>query len=141
MWSQSLATGVSVDILPPSTLSGKLQDHCVRKIMSFRRSLGGLNLCVYKIGITSDLNQRWATYREQNFERMLCLHASNNVSVAEHLEAALILIFKQDKHGSLRNVNKGGEGMRQSGGKTRFCPPYFLYVVGANASQRERILG
>ena len=72
---------------------------------------------------------------------MLCVHVSNNVSVVEHLEAALIMMFSQDTEGSLRNVNRGGEGMRLKDGNTRFPPPYYVYVVGADASQRKMILG
>ena len=109
--------------------------------MELRSQLGGLPLCVYKIGITSDLNQRWQSYRDQKFRRMVCLHASNNLSVVEHLEAALIQVFSRDKEGSLRNINKGGEGMRVKGGAARFPPPYFVYCVGANAAQRELLLG
>ena len=132
---------ISVAVLPPSTQSGKLLDHAVQRIMSFRRGLGGLQLCVYKIGITSDLNRRWLAYKGQNFRRMLCVHATNNLSTVEFMEAALILAFGQDKAGSLRNVNKGGEGMRHKDGSARFPPPYFVYCVGADASQREMLLG
>ena len=106
-----------------------------------RSELGGARLCVYKIGITSNLNQRWVSYRDQHFARMWCVHASNNLSVVEHLEASLILLFSQEKEGSLRNVNKGGEGMRKKSGEARFPPPYFVYAVGANASQRHLLLG
>ena len=140
-WKQSLKPGIDFDILSPAAQAGKILDHCVRKVMRFRGSLGGLALCVYKIGITSDLNRRWPSYQEQNFRRMLCLHASNNLSVVEHLEASLILHFSSHTEGALRNVNKGGEGMRLKGGAPRFPPPYFLYCVGADASQGAMILG
>ena len=140
-WCQCLASATTVAVLPPSTKSGKLLDHCIQKVMELRSQLGGLPLCVYKIGITSDLCQRWQSYRDQNFRRMVCLHASNNLSVVEHLEAALIQVFSRDKEGSLRNINKGGEGMRLKGGAARFPPPYFVYCVGANAAQRELLLG
>ena len=140
-WSQSLTSEIRVSLLPPWTHSGKLLDHCVHNIQMFRKGLGGLPLCVYKIGITSDLNQRWLSYRDQNFKRMLCVHATNNLSTVEHMEAALILIFKQEMEGAIRNVNKGGEGMRLKDGTARFQPPYFVYCVGADASQRELLLG
>ena len=140
-WKQSLESGISFDVLPPATRSGKLLGHCVQKIMQLRRNLGGLPLCVYKIGITSDPNQRWRSYREQRFTSMLCVHATNNLSVVEHLEAALILTFSVDTQGSLRNINTGGEGMRLKGGEARFAPPYFVYCVGADASQRALLLG
>ena len=128
-------------ILPPNTLTGKLLKHCVCKVNELRSSLGGVALCVYKVGITSDLNQRWQAYERQNFARMVCIHASNNLSAVEHLEASLILAFSQEKEGSLRNINLGGEGTRKKGGAARFAPPYFVYVVAANASQRRCILG
>ena len=141
LWHQSLSPEISVSVLPPTTLSGRLLEHCVRKVNDLRNALGGPKLCVYKIGITSNLNQRWESYRDQHFSRMLCCHASNNLSVVEHLEASLVMIFSQEREGSLRNVNKGGEGMRKKGGAPRFAPPYFVYAVGANASQRQLLRG
>lgn len=71
---------------------------------------------------------------------MTCLHASMNLSSMEMLEAGLIAVFSQEPHGSLRNINRGGEGMRTKKGAPRFPPPYFMYVVSARADQ-NRLIG
>ena len=141
LWHRSISPEISISVLPPSTLAGRLLEHCVCKVTSLRRELGGPQLCVYKIGITSDLNQRWASYKGQHFAHMMCIHASNNLSTVEHLEASLIMRFSQEKQGSFRNVSPGGEGMRKKNGTPRFPPPYFVYAVGANASQRQLLFG
>ena len=70
---------------------------------------------------------------------MCCIHASNSLAQIETLEACLIDLYATPNQSPCRNVAKGGEGMRTKSGAPRKDPPYFLYVVAANASQMKRI--
>ena len=78
-------------------------------------------------------------YFEANFDEMCCIHASNSLAQIEALEACLISFYQETAHRQCRNVLPGGEGMRHKDGKPRNPPPYFLYVVAANASKNKRI--
>lgn len=96
---------------------------------------------MFKIGITHCLEVRVQYYREANFSEMCCIHASNSLAQIETLEACLISAYLDTEPGPCRNIAKGGEGMRTKAGFPRHIPPYFLYVVAANASQMKRIGG
>lgn len=128
-----------VDLPCHGAHSGRVFDHCVSAVHKIRRQTGGFRLCVYKLGITSSLSGRWPSYKESGFTSMTCLHTSMNLSSIEMLEAGLIAVFSMEPNGSLRNINKGGEGMRRKDGTPRFPPPYFMYVVAARADQRRLI--
>ena len=106
-----------------------------------RERHGGRKLAVFKIGITQCLQVRWQYYQDVNFSEMCCIHASNSLAQIETLEASLISSFLESDPGPCRNVAKGGEGMRTKKGFPRSQPPYFLYVVAADASQMRRIGG
>ena len=102
---------------------------------------GGEQLAVFKIGITQCLEQRARFYFDGNFDEMCCMHASNSLAQVEALEACLIDFFQSTARTQCRNLSAGGEGMRKKGGTPKNPPPYFLYVVAANASQFKRIAG
>lgn len=107
-----------------------------------RQRHGGDQLAVFKIGITSCLEVRVQYYYEANFNEMCCIHATNSLAQIETLEACLIDFYLESSHsGPCRNIAKGGEGMRTKKGFPRNPPPYFLYVVAANAAQIKRIGG
>ena len=96
---------------------------------------------MYKIGITQCLEVRAEYYYEANYSEMWCIHASNSLAQIETLEACLIDYFLETEPNPCRNIARGGEGMRTKQGFPRSQPPYFLYVVAANASQMKRIGG
>ena len=98
-------------------------------------------MAVFKIGISQCLEIRVKYYYESNFSEMCCLHASNSLAQIEMLEASLIDYFQRLAPVQCRNTLGGGEGMRHKSGRPRNPPPYFLYVVGANAAQNKRIGG
>lgn len=138
-WKMHLDAAIKVDLPRPGALSGQILHHCVGAVHGVRQKTGGQRLCVYKLGITSDLSNRWPSYQKAGFTTMVCIHTSMSLASIEMLEAALIHSFKHELEGALRNVNKGGEGMRKKCGKPRFSPPYFMYVVAARADQKRRI--
>ena len=72
---------------------------------------------------------------------MCCIHASNSLAQIEMMEAALIDFYIETAPKPCRNVLKGGEGMRTKQGTPKRPPPYFLYVVAANAAKKNSIRG
>lgn len=86
--------------------------------------------CVFKIGITHCLKQRWRRYLsdcsgDYAFNRMVCVFVSDHAAVAGMAEAALIREYQE--HGVAASswcANK------LSGGDTKVGePPHFLYCV------------
>lgn len=116
--------------------SGTVQD----QVQRIRERHGGINLAVFKIGITHCLELRVLHYYDLNFDEMCCIHASQSLAQIEALEASLIDSFSSEAP-QCRNILPGGEGMRMRDGQPRHSPPYFVYVVAANASQMKRIGG
>ena len=122
-----------LDVVATQPTAGKVLQHCKKKMSQFRHCLGGA-VCVFKIGYSTNPIQRFASYRNSNFSRMLLLHATDCKGVAEMLEASLIDMVLGTS--GCRNEKPGGEG-----------PPfvrsshYFVYIVGARADQPKRIGG
>lgn len=111
------------------------------QVERIRIKYGGPELAVFKIGITQCLEVRAHFYFLGNFTEICCIHASYSLAQIEVLEASLIDYFKEKAPTQRRNVAAGGEGMRYKNGKTKRVPPFYLYVVAANASQPKRIAG
>ena len=91
-------------------------------------------MCIFKIGISSNVGYRVNKYKESNFAEMRLIHCSENSSIIEVLEILLIATFKNRR--GCRNVAPGGEGsmaLRDPYG------PYFLYSVGARADGKLAI--
>lgn len=109
------------------------------QVECIRRKYGGEDLAVFKIGITQCLELRAQYYFKGNFSEMRCIHASQCLAQIEVLEASLIDHFKEKAPTPCRNNSAGGEGMRLRNGKPRNPPPYYLYVVAANAAQPKLI--
>ena len=111
--------------------AGKILQHCKRKVNGFRHLIGA-NVCVFKIGFTSNPIFRFRKYQELNYSSMMLLHSTPCKGTAEMLEAALI-----DQHQSIvgcRNIQCGGEGP----GHIR-AEHYYVYIVGARADLPVRI--
>ena len=122
---------IEVDYMPISSTiqptAGHILQYCKQKIQSFRASVGD-NVCVYKVGLTTNPLRRSTWYVQLNYTRMArmsLLHATRCQGTAEMLEAALI-----DNHmgrTGCRNQRSGGEG------GVAGANAYYVYIVGARA--------
>ena len=133
--SAALLTGLIVNMLLPNTSQMRTEVNIFRHVENSLASIKaahGFNLCVFKIGISSDPAERAIHYFENGFKRYYLIHISESASVIEHLEERLIAMSK-DVLGC-RNERPGGEGRMRSR-----PPPYFLYIAAACAAQREPI--
>ena len=108
---------------------------------NIRAKYGGEQLAVFKIGITQCLLVRAQYYFKGNFSEMRCIHASHSLTQIEILEAALIDHYRERAPQQCRNTLPGGEGMRLKNGQPKNPPPFYVYVVAANASHPKRIVG
>lgn len=85
--------------------SGTVQD----QVQRIRERHGGINLAVFKIGITHCLELRVLHYYDLNFDEMCCIHASQSLAQIEALEASLIDSFSSEAP-QCRNILPGGRG-------------------------------
>ncbi len=115
--------------------AGKILLHARRQIMAFRETIG-ISICVFKIGVTGALPQRFLDYVAINFDTMWAVFCSDDVSLVHMLEAALICEFSQ-LPGCRNSPNTGGEGALNR--TNHSGPPYFVYITGAKADQSKRI--
>lgn len=112
-------------------ICGKLLAHCKEQVTSLRERIG-VRLCVFKVGITSNPPQRFASYVQKNYCCMWLIAQTESVDKIHMLEAAVISHFQQ--HVGCRNEpNTGGEGALNR--TNRPPPPYFLYVTAARADK------
>ena len=114
-------------------LEGYVLQHAKEQIDVFRRHVG-LQVCVYKIGITANPLVRFHSYKQSNYTLMRVIHISPDLGLIKMLEAALV-----DIHIGLtgcRNTRLGGDGPLNS---AKSKPPYCCYVVAAPADQKKRI--
>lgn len=106
--------------------AGSILQRCISQVDHFRNRMNR-DLCVYKLGMTSHPPLRFQFYQEANYTCMTLLHVTENLGVAQMLEAALIASNMSQQ--GCRNERFGGEG-----------PPaveseqfHFVYIVGARA--------
>lgn len=111
--------------------AGTVLNRCLLEVDRFRDRMSK-QLCVYKVGMTSNPCIRFSFYKEDNYTHMSILHVTKNIGVAQMLEAALISWHKTN-HGC-RNERLGGDGP-----PNEKEPYHFVYVVGARADQLKRI--
>jgi hypothetical protein len=113
---------------PHAFTTGVQLDDCLRGIDTFRNHVGA-ELCIYKIGITSNPIIRFRNYQEEGFTIMWVIHYTLDAAsagVVEMLEAGLISHHINVR--SNRNVRKGGDGNLSAQ-----SPPYCTYIVGGRA--------
>ena len=110
-----------------------LLHHCETVIKKLRMQTGGLQLVIFKIGITHECSRRFQLYKEKGWDRMVVMYQSDELGAIEMLEAALISQHCHLKQ--CRNVLRGGEGMRDNMFQPKFEPPYFCYCVSARADR------
>lgn len=111
--------------------AGTILHRCLSAVDSFRDRMGR-RLCVFKLGLTANPITRFEFYKEANYTHMALLHVSDQLGVAQMLEAALIA-FHLSTH-ECRNERFGGEGPPTEGE-----PFHFVYVVGARADRMKPI--
>ena len=114
--------------------AGTILQRCLTEITKFRKPMNRA-VCVFKAGLTTDPVVRFGFYRDANYERMVLLHVTENMGVAQVLEAALIA--PNLKQVGCGNEKFGGEGplCKSLHGKTL----HFFYVFGARADQMKPI--
>ena len=111
--------------------AGRVFQHCKAKVQQFRTSIGS-QICVFKIGYTSNPVFRFYKYQLLHYSHMSLLHVTSCKGAAEMLEAALI-----DQYLGLsgcRNEQLGGEGPGHI-----HADDYYVYVVGARADVAKPI--
>ena len=119
-------------------LAGRILEHCQAVIHRVRLETGGLELAIYKMGITHDCCARFELYRAKGWDQMVVMHECPDLGSVEMLEAALISHHRGTKQ--CRNISKGGEGMRDKLYQPKFDPPYCCYVVSARADRARWVL-
>lgn len=112
--------------------AGTILQRCLNKIELFRSGMNR-SLCVYKIGLSSNPVLRFHFYSRGNYTRMSLLHVTNELGVAQMLEAALLALHISEKE--CRNERFGGDGPNSS----HHPGPHFVYIVGARADGRKPI--
>lgn len=112
--------------------AGTVLQRCLAAVDQFRNRMTR-SLCVYKVGMTSNPIVRFDFYKEANYSHMSLLHCTDNLGVAQMLEAALIA-SNLSEHGC-RNQRYGGEGPPS----VEHEPFHFVYVVGGRADQGRAI--
>lgn len=93
----------------------------------------GFDLCVFKLGLTSNPILRFQYYKDANYTHMNLLHVCESIAVIQMLEAALISFHISER--GCRNQRYGGEGPPLHEGVSS----HFVYIVGARADQRKAI--
>ena len=118
-----------------SLTCGKILAISIQRVESFRNKMGR-NLCVFKIGVTSNPCDRLASYKKQGFTDMWLIWVSRSVDLIHMLEASLILNFHKET-GCRNKGGTGGEGCLNQLDPPP--PPYFVYICGGRADQLRRV--
>ena len=111
---------------------GKVLSHAKQQVTSFRETMG-VQLCVFKVGVTANPILRFVSYLELGFSTMWLIASSHSIDLIHMLEAALISEFQQGT-GCKNKPGSGGEGALNRAKPAE--PPYYAYVVGGRADQR-----
>lgn len=119
----------------PNAIAGKILLHCKRQVDGFRERIG-ISVCVFKIGVTACIPQRFLDYLCKNFSEMWIIYSGSDLGLVHMLEAALISEFHQIR-GCRNAANSGGEGGLNR--RSHSGPPYFVYVTGGRADQFKRV--
>ena len=114
---------------------GNILSHSRRQVKCFRETMG-VQVCCFKIGITSNPVIRFAKYREKNYTSMWVIHSADCIGLISMLEAALIAEFGPQT-GCQNKLESGGEGALNKASPP--LPPYFAYVAGGRADQPRNV--
>ena len=116
---------------------GKILSHAKRQVAAFREWVG-FQLCVFKIGVTSNPPTRFADYVQKGFTAMWIIFAGDDVGIVHMLEAALISEFASGT-GCQNMAETGGEGALNRKASPSAGPPFYVYVTGGRADQPRRV--
>ena len=78
--------------ITPFTTCGKILAHSRQQVTAFREYLG-INVCVFKVGVTANPAQRFEQYLHLNFTAMWVIFKSGDLRLVQMLEASLIALF------------------------------------------------
>ena len=117
------------------TTCGKILLHARSQVAAFRQHMGA-DVCVFKVGVTTNPLERFKGYLAMNFTSMWLVCEHNDLGLIHMLEAALISEFHQCR-GCRNAANSGGEGALNKA--VHGGPPYFVYVTGGRADQFKRV--
>eukprot|EP00439_Symbiodinium_sp_Y106_P012257 s406_g1.t2 len=84
------ANPISWQLPNPAAQAGRILEHCQAVIHRVRLETGGLELALYKIGITHECYARFDLYKAKGWDQMVIMHESPDLGSVEMLEAALI---------------------------------------------------
>ena len=139
-FAAELEHGVDVSAPTPkkgsSLTTGSILDHCRGRIDYLIGKFGGPELCIFKVGIASNLLPRYDSHIDEGYCRFVCLLASRNLALIEMLEAALVAVC--EKHRGCRNTQGGGDGGLQKRTHYGEDPVFFAYIAVARADAAIR---
>ncbi|CAE7212783.1 unnamed protein product [Symbiodinium sp. CCMP2592] len=78
---------ISWKLPSPTLLAGRILEHCQAVIHRVRLESGGLELAIYKIGITHECYARFDLYKAKGWDQMVIMHESPDLGSVEMLEA------------------------------------------------------
>lgn len=137
-WGRLKACNIHNRTLPmqvPSPTCGKLLSHARKQAIAFREHIG-IQVCVFKIGVTAAPEERFRDYLAKAFTSMWIICVNQNLGLIHMLEAALIQEFNTC-NGCRNMPGTGGEGALNK--KHHAPPPFFVYITGGRADQRKRV--
>lgn len=111
--------------------SGKILAQTQELVSNFLTMMG-VQLCIFKIGVTSNPLSRFQLYKQQYYSHMWIIFCCESVDLIHMLEAALIAASIGHK-GCRNQPGSGGEGALNRVNPPE--PPYFVYIVGGRADQ------
>jgi hypothetical protein len=118
--------------------AGTILDRSAKHVQQFRERMN-INLCVYKVGMTTNPLVRWHSYKQDGYDLMSLLHVSASKGLIDMLEAALIREHMGNT--GCRNIRLGGDGpsSRKRDCEASALTHFVCYVVGSRADQHSRI--
>ena len=114
--------------------SGRILAYTTQQVHAFREKMG-LQVCVFKIGVTGNPVSRYVQYHSLNFTAMWVIFSSSSVREVHMLEAALISLFCSST-GCRNEHGTGGEGALNH---PKATPPFYVYITGGRADQNKRV--
>ena len=119
----------------PRTTCGKILAHSRQQVALFRNHVGAA-LCVFKIGVTANPQERFQGYLAMNFTLMWVICKHDDLGLVHMLEAALVAEWHHCT-GCRNAANSGGEGALNR--PNHEGPPYYVYITGGRADQLKRV--
>ena len=83
---------MSASVRVPASTCGKTLLRCKNHVCAFREHIG-VQVCVFKIGVTANVPRRFPAYLKMGFTSMWILYTGDEVGLVHMLEAALISEF------------------------------------------------